>query len=188
MARGSQQATTAATSAQNLSNQFAGNANALYSTLAPELESEAAHPAGFNPAELADMNTAAQQSAGGATAGAVSQGALRAARTGNLGGSDAAIQEAARNGGQTASKAAVGIKNQNAMLKQNQRRAALSGLQGLYGTNAGASIGSLGQVANNVNADTNAENASWNCAKYILDPALNAAGGAAGGYYRGAKP
>lgn len=175
MARGSEQANTAATSAQNLSNQFAGNANALYSTLAPELESEAAHPAGFNPAELADMNTAAQQSAGGATAGAVSQGALRAARTGNLGGSDAAIQEAARNGGQTASKAAVGIKNQNSMLKQSQRRAALSGLQGLYGTQAGGATGALGQVANNVNADTNANNASYNWARFILDPVLGAA-------------
>src|SRR5690348_4147207 len=81
MARGSEQANTAATSAQNASNQFGANANALYSTLAPELMSEAAHPSGFGPQELARMNTAAQQSAGGANAGAVGQGALLAQRT-----------------------------------------------------------------------------------------------------------
>ena len=35
----------------------------------------------------------------------------------------------------------------------------------MYGTNMGASVNALGQVASNVNADTNAENASWDWTK-----------------------
>lgn len=181
MARGSEQANTAATSAQTASNQFGGNANALYSTLAPELTAESAHPAGFGPAELAKMNTAAQQTAGGANAGAVGQGALLASRTRNAGTADAAVQKSARDASGNLSKATLGVQNQDAMLKQSQRRAAMGGLQGLYGTEAGSSLGALGIVPQAVNANTNAENASWNWAKFLLDPAMAAAGGAASG-------
>lgn len=176
MARGSQQASTAATSAQNLSTQQNNNANALYGVLAPELLSESAHPSGFSPADLADMNTAAQQSAGGSMAGAVGQGSLLASRTRNAGTADAAIGQSARNASQAASTAALKPKLANAALKQQNRQAGMNGLQGLYGTNVGSSIGALGEVAPNVNANTNAENASWNWAKYLLDPTLEAAG------------
>jgi hypothetical protein len=175
MARGSDQATTAGTSAQNMSNQFGANAGSLYSSLAPELESEAAHPAGFGPSEMAHMDTAAQQSAGGSNAGAVGQGALLASRTRNAGTADAAVQQSARDSGKTLSKATLGVQNQDAMLKQSQRRAALGGLQGLYGTEAGSSLGALGIVPQAVNANTNASNASWNWAKYLLDPAMGGA-------------
>lgn len=179
MARGSTQAVGAATSAQNLSNQQNNNSNALYGQLAPELEAESAHPSGFSPMELSDMNTAAQQSAGGSTAGAVGQGSLLASRTRNAGTADAAIAQAARNGSQAASSAALKPQLANASLKQSNRQAGMSGLQNLYNTNVGSSIGALGQVAPNVNADTQAKNASYNWAKYILDPAMEAAGNAA---------
>lgn len=181
MARGSEQANTAASSAQTASNQFGANASGLYGTLAPELEAESAHPAGFGPAETAKMTTAAEQTAGGANAGAVGQGALLASRTRNAGTADAAVQKSARDASSNLSKATLGVQNQDAMLQQSQRRAALGGLQGLYGTEAGSSLGALGIVPQAVNANTNAENASWNWAKYILDPAMQAAGGAASG-------
>lgn len=175
MARNSPTADTAATSAQNLSNQYAGNASNLYSTLTPQLEAEAAAPAGYNPADLADMNTAAQQSAGGSAAGAVGQGGLLAARTRNAGAPGAAIAESARDAGQQLSKNALGIRTANAQLKERQRQSGLGGLESLESGQAGAGIGALGQVAPNVNASTNAENASWDWAKDILDPALEAA-------------
>lgn len=161
MGRGSDVAQGAATDARGISGTAATNAGELYSTLAPGLMSEAAHPAGFAPTDLAAMNTDVQQSAGGTQAAAVGQGALQTARTRNAGGTDAAIGVASRGAGETASKGALATQMANAKLKESQHRAAVSGLEGLYGTNMGTSVGGLNAVAGNVNADTNAENASW---------------------------
>ena len=165
MARGSDRADNAATSAQGISNTSAGNAQGLYSTLAPELQSTATAPQGFNPNDFAAMNTSAQQSAGGSAAGAVGQGGLLAARTRNAGGADAAIADSVRSSGRQLSQGVLGTQIANAKLKEQQREGALSGLQGLYGTNTGASVNALGQVAGNVNASTGAENASWDWTK-----------------------
>jgi len=175
MARGSSQASGAATSAQDISNTAASNAAGLYGTLAPELQAEAAHPAGFDPTTLARMDTEAEQSAGGSQAGAVGQGALQTARTRNAGGADAAIAKSARSASEALSKGVLSTQIKNAQMKESQRRSALGGLEGLYGTNFGGSVNALGEVAQNVNANTNAENASWDWAKFILDPAMQAA-------------
>ncbi len=185
MARGSTQATTAGTSAQNLSNGLETNSNSLYGALAPELQTEAAHPAGYSPTDLAEMNTAAQQSAGGSQAGAVGEGSLLSSRTKNAGTADAAIADSARSSGEALSKDALDTQLHNADLKQHQQQAGLSGLEGLYGTDLGGSVSSLGQVAGDVNANTNAASQSWDWAKYLLDPAMQAAGSAAGGYLEG---
>lgn len=176
MARGSNQATTAASSAQNLSNGLASNADALYGTLAPELEAEAAHPSGFSPSDLAAMRTGAMQSAGGSMAGAVGRGALLGARTRNAGAPGAAIGEAAREAGETLSNAAAGIAGKNAELKARQEQAGLSGLEGLNADELGEGVRSLGIVPQAVNANTNAQDASYDWAKYLLDPAMQAAG------------
>lgn len=181
MARGSTQATTAATSAQNMSNGLSGNASALYGTLAPQLTSEALNPQGLTPTEKAQMNTAGQQSAGGSMAGAVGQGGLQAARTRNAGGADAALQESARNAGQQASTAALKTEMADTNLKEKERQSGLSGLEGLTGLETNSGISSLGQVAPNVNANTQAQNASYDWATDIMNPLLNAAGGAYAG-------
>jgi hypothetical protein len=178
MARGSASANTAATSAQNISNTAAGNASSLFGTLAPELMSEAANPSGFDPATMAKMDTEALQSAGGANAGAAGQAGLRAARTRNIGGGDAAIAASGRNASEIASRGVLGNQIKNAELKESQRRAATSGLEGLFNNQSGTSVNALGQVAGNVNANTNAENASWDWMRYGLDPFIQAAGGA----------
>ena len=179
MARGSPQATGAATSAQNLSNSLQGNAASLYSSVAPELQSEAAAPSGYDSADLAKMNTSAQQSAGGSQAGAVGQGALLAARTRNAGAPAAAIDSASRGAGQRLSEAALGTDMANAKLKQSQRQSGLTGLENLYGRTLGGGVQALGEVAPAVNADVNAQNASWDWSKFILDPLLQSAGSAA---------
>jgi hypothetical protein len=182
MARGSDQAKTGADTANSFAKSSINNSNALYSSLAPQLQSAAAHPAGYDAQDLASMETGAQQSAGGAEAAAVGQGALLGARTRNKGAAAAAIPEASRAAGQQLSQNTLGIRAANAGLKESQKQHALSGLESLTGIESGASNGALGNVAGNVNADVNAQNASWNWAKYILDPAMQAAGQAAGGY------
>lgn len=167
MGRGSDVAQGAATDARGISGTAATNAGELYSTLAPGLMSEAAHPAGFAPTDLASMNTDVQQSAGGTQAAAVGQGALQTARTRNAGGTDAAIGVASRGAGETASRGALATQMANAKLKESQHRAAVSGLEGLYGTNMGTSVGALGQVASNVHADNEAEQGSWDWTKGV---------------------
>lgn len=185
MARGSNQATGAATQAQNNSNQLFESGSSIGNFLAPELESQAANPQGFSPTDMAAMDTAGLQSAGGSQAAAVGAGALRDARTRNAGGSDATAAQSGRDASATAARTALGSRVANAEAKQGQRAQALGGLGNLYGTNVTGSNQALGIVPSAVNANTNAQNASWDWANYLLDPLIAngkaAAGAAAGG-------
>lgn len=156
-----------------------GNANGIFSDVAPTLESQLANPQGFSPADEASMETGAQQSAGGSQASAVGQGGLLAARTRNAGAGAKAISDASRGAGEQLSQNLLGIRGANAKLKSHQQDVATSGLEGLYSTGVSGGNAALGEVAPLVNADVNQQNASWNWAKNILDP-LIAAGGAAG--------
>jgi hypothetical protein len=176
VARGSSQATGAATSAQNLSNTLGGNASALYSTLTPQLIGESVNPPGMNPADLAEANTSAQQSAGGSEAAAVGEGALRDARLRNRGGSAAAVSDASRGAGEQLSKNALGIRMANTALKEKQRQAGLGGLENLQESQMGGGIRALGEVAPAVDANTKAASQSWDWARTLLDPALEAGG------------
>jgi len=167
MGGGSNAANTAANNANAISTNSTTNAGSLYSTLTPQLESEAAAPSGFAPADLAAMDTAAEDSAGGTEAATVGQGGLLGARTRNSGAPGAAIAKGARTAGEIASKGALGTQLQNAQLKQDQHQAGLSGEENLLAGQMGESTGALGDVASNVNANTNAENASWDWTKLI---------------------
>jgi hypothetical protein len=180
MARGSNQAQTAANTANGLAGTLSSTVAPLYGQLQPELSTEAAAPAGINPSDMAKMNTSAKQAAGGSTAGAVGRGALLASRTRNAGAGAAAIADAARSGGQQESQEDLGIQLANQKLKQSQQQSGLNGLENLYGIGINGTNSALGQTAANVNANTGAANESWNWARYILDPAIqNASSGAA---------
>lgn len=180
MARGDSTASTAESTSAANSGKFTGNANSLYGDLAPTLESEVAHPAGYAPSDLSAMETGAQQSAGGSQAGAVGQGGLFAARTGNKGGAAAAIADASRGAGQQLSKNLLGIRSANANLKNEQQQAGISGLTNLTGLETGASNNALSNISGLSQANTAAENASWDWSKDLLAPILQAAGQGAG--------
>lgn len=186
MARGSAAASNAADTAARTSAGLSGNASALYGTVAPALTRDVVNPTGFSPADLAAMDTAAQQSTGGSEAAATGQGALLGARTRNAGAPMAAIAESTRTAGENLSRGALGTRIQNAMLKNTNRRAALGGLESLYGTNVSGANAASGQIAGDVNADTNARNASWDWASHILQPVLSAAGNSK--YLTGGSP
>jgi hypothetical protein len=182
MARGSAQATTAANTAQKQAGTDYGNANALFGPLSAELQTQAIHPSGINPTDLARSDTAALETGGGSTAAAVGQGALRAARTRNSGGSDAATGSSVRSGGETASRGILANRMKNAEVKAGQQEHAESGLNSLFAENLSGGNQALGIVPNAVNADVQAKNASWNWAKDLFGPLMGAAGSAAGGY------
>jgi hypothetical protein len=182
MARGSKAAQAGADFGVGNAKTLGGNAQGLYSTLAPSLTSEALAPPGMSEKDLAAINTAGQQSEGGSMAGAVGQGGLLAARTRNAGGADAAIADAARGGGERTSEGALKTQIMNAQLKQQQRRAALGQMGDLYGTGVSGTSANLGATASNVNADAAAKEASWGWTK-----GLSAIAGAASPFLPGKR-
>jgi hypothetical protein len=125
------------------------NASNIYGGLEPTLQAEAAHPSGYTPTQKAQMNTAAQQSSGGSTAGAVGQGGLYAARTGNAGAAQNAIGSASRGAGENLSKAAVGTELNSTNAANQKQQQGIAGLGGLYSSN-------LNAAASNLNASNNA--------------------------------
>lgn len=127
-----------------MSSMLNGQAGNLYGSLAPTLAAEASHPAGYTQPQQAAMNTASQQSAGGANAGAVGQGALLAARTKNAGTADAAIAQSGRQASQTLGDSALKTSMANANLQNQQQQEGIRGEQSLYNTDLGASQNALG--------------------------------------------
>src|SRR5271170_5236977 len=132
------------TTANNLQNQYSANGANIYGGLEPQLAAEAAHPSGLTPMQKASQNTAAQQSAGGGTAGAIGAGRLYAARTRNAGGAKAAIGQATQGAGKNLSTAALGTEQQDAALQQKNRQAGITGLEGLNAQQTSAGEGALG--------------------------------------------
>lgn len=147
-------------SAQGLSKSYASQANNNSSILTPTLNRMATNPQGFNPQTMANMNTAAMQSIGGAAAGTVGQGNLQAARTNNAGAFQPAAAQAAHDATAQLSDAALGVQNRNAMLQEQQRSQGVQGLENMYGTNTNAAENSLGlsnsalQTKNQADANT----------------------------------
>lgn len=134
--------------AQGMSGTYASRANGNYNVLTPTLNRMATNPQGFSPQTMANMTTAAMQTAGGGN-GATVGGALQAAaRTNNAGAFDPAIAQAGHDASTELSDAALGIQNRNAMLQEQQRQEGLNGLQSLYGENTGAAQNALG-ISNN---------------------------------------
>jgi len=153
-----------------------GEGQGIFNTIAPQLTQQAAQ--GFDPATLAALNTASQQSLGGANAAAQGQGALTEARTRNAGASNAMQEESARNAMRQGSQNAMNIQGQN----WNAKQAALQALQGLYGTTTGAANQALG-LSNQAIGDWNQASAATNAGWQGLLGAVGQLGGAAIGKY-----
>jgi hypothetical protein len=165
--------------ANSLSASSNNNANALYGTLAPELQNEMINPQGFSPTEKAAMNTSSQQSVGGSMAGALGQGALEGARTGNQGASTVALDDAARGGQQALSSDALKTEMSDANLKAKQQQEGAQGLGDLYDTNAHDTLGALGLSNQALGVANNAKPTFWqNFAGQATGDALGAITGA----------
>lgn len=135
---------TNSSTANGLESLYGSNAAQLNSTLAPALTAEATNPSGYTPTQIGAMTTGAEQTAGGANAGATGGALLRAARTRNVGAAPASIAQTNRQGGQELSQINSGIQTSNANLQQKQRQEGISGLEGLYGENVNAGNEALG--------------------------------------------
>lgn len=122
------------------------------------LTAEAVSPSGYTPSQMGAQTTAAEQTAGGANAGATG-GALRnAVRTRNVGAVPAAIADSNRGASENLSQTNAGIQTRNADLMQRQHQAGISGLEDLYKTNVGAGENALGLSNSSLNDAGNLKN------------------------------
>lgn len=174
-------ARTAATGAMSTAGGYGSEASDVGATLVPELTREATHAQGFSPA---DLNAMFLSSAGAAEGGrgTVSGEATRmAARTHNTGALSGVLDEAARGAGRTTATAGLNTQIQNAMLKERQRQAGLSGLAGVRGGDIRAQLEAEGLVPQDINAWSNAGKTGWlQNTLGVIDTLSGAAGGAAG--------
>jgi hypothetical protein len=126
----------------------ASTASGAVGTLNPIYSSMATNPEGLTPIQKANALTASSESAGGGVASAVGQGGLMAARTGNVGGATAALDDASRMADVTNSKNALDVQNQSDQLATQNKRVGLAGLNGIYDESNGQANASL-NTANN---------------------------------------
>lgn len=166
--------------ANNLSTTYGNRATQNSSILTPTLNTMATNPMGFGAQTVANMNTAAGQSIGGAAGGTVGQGNLQAARTNNAGGFAPVATQAAHDATSQLSNAALGVQNQNAMLKQQQQQEGLQGLEGMYNTNTGADENGL-QLSNQaLNTANTANDSAFKRNMALWQSGANVLGTAAG--------
>ncbi len=118
--------------ALNASANAGSQAQQSYNQINPIYAQMAEGGYGFTPQQKSNMLTASGQSLGGAVSGAVGQGGLVAARTGNAGGTDAAIDDATRNAQVQGSENALGVENADASLAHQNQITGLNGLNSIY--------------------------------------------------------
>ena len=135
--------------------------NQLYGQLTPFYTGEMTNPTGLGEESKANMNTAAQEAAGGAVSGAVGAGNLTAARDRNSGGFAPALDESVRNAMKSNSDAALGVQNEDALLKEQQKQEGAAGLHNLYGTENNDILSSLGLQNQSTNTQIEAGKSGW---------------------------
>lgn len=134
--------------AQDVAGGLRKRGNEDYATLDPTLIHDVNHAEGYTPEQMAYMNTASQQSLGGATSAVTGQANLEAARTRNAGGFQGAIESGSRDAMKQNSQNAVQIQADQAKLQQQQRQQALQQLQSLYNTNQGTAVDYMNSSTN----------------------------------------
>lgn len=150
------------TTAQGMSGTYANRATGNSNVLTPTLNQMATNPQGFSPQTMANMKTAAMQTAGGGNAATVGGAMQQAARTNNAGAYDPTIAQAGHDASTQLSDAALGIQNKNAMLQQQQQSEGLSGLEGMYGENTGAAQNALGLSNQSLQAANMGDESTFN--------------------------
>lgn len=175
------QAGKAATTATDTGTQLGSEAQGIGSTITPFLTSELEHPQGFSQGDISAQTAAAMGGAGGANAGIVGQANQEAATSRNAGGFQAALDDAARQRSKAAAGASEGIAANNAQLKQTQQQDAASGLQKMYGTDTSGMLDAMGQVPQDINAQTNAGSQGWLQNTLGIMNAISGAGKSAAG-------
>jgi hypothetical protein len=129
---------------------MSGRATAVSNGMMPGLLSDAAGKGGLTPGQMAQANTASQQSVGGSNAGIAGQAQAMAGRTGNPGSMVGAIGDASRGNAKNLSNDALKTQEYSTNMAQQKQQAAMGELGKLYGTN----VSGLGDMLKNANQAT----------------------------------
>lgn len=148
-------------SATGTASGYGSTAGGIGATLVPGMTQQYTNPQGLGQVGLNAELGAAEQAGGGATGAVQGEAGLNAMRTRNTGALSSVLDQAARRGGQNLSQSALGIQAQNEQLKQKQREEAAQGLQGLYGTDVGAQLKSMGIADEDLNTALAAGRQGW---------------------------
>lgn len=155
------QAGQATNQAFSTAGKYGANAGQIGGTVVPTLERDLTNAPGMNPTDINAMLVAGEQGAGGAASGVTGQAGLEAARTRNSGATSSVLDQAMRRKGQILSQNALDVQGANAKLKQQQRLQALSGLEGMYGTDVGAQLKAMGIIPSDIEANLKAGDSGW---------------------------
>jgi hypothetical protein len=158
---GTNEAKTAVAGANDVAAQFGTKANDVNSMLTPMEEKQATNPQGFAPQDVNNMLVAGEQGAGGANAGITGAAALNSARTRNAGGFANSLDEAARIKGRQLSQNSLGVQNENATVKLQQKAEAQKALQGIYGTDTSAQLEAMGLIPKDIGEQTKSQTVGW---------------------------
>lgn len=153
-----QQANDAAVANQK---RYGEQSDSIYKQMVPMFTQQMTNPTGFNKQDMTNLRTSSEQNTGGSVAGAVEQGNLEAARTGNSGGYATALADAARKGIAQNSQNMLNVENTNVALKDDQRQRAVAGLSNLENERLNAAMGSGSQAIGAVNAQSEASRSGW---------------------------
>lgn len=158
--------------------QYGEQSAGIYNKLVPMYTQRATNPEGFSKGDMSTMRTNTMQNTGGSVAGAVEQGNLQSARTGNSGGYATALADAARKGIATNAEMGLKVDSANAALKQEQANSGIAGLQGLETEKLNAAMGSGTQANNAIGTQIEAGKSGW---LQNLNATITALSGAATG-------
>lgn len=156
-----QNAKDASKTAQQTAGNYQAAGNQIQGDLVPRLEREAVNPTGYGTFGLGDMESAAEQSAAGASGTAQEGMRLRAMRTGNAAGLGSGQAAAAEGAARAGGSALQDILAKNAELKANQASKANSQLGDVLGENIHGNLSAQGLVPEDINAATNASKVGW---------------------------
>ena len=151
----------AATTAANVGGELGQEAQGELSTLSPFYGREMQAKHSLDPSQINELLTAAGAGAGGTTGAIGAQMQRQAAATGNAAGATKSLQELARDRMKANAGTSEGIAGQDIAGAQKLQQEGAAGMSGLYGENLKGQLEAMGQVAPDINAQTNASKTGW---------------------------
>jgi hypothetical protein len=170
---------------RSLAGQAGTEAGQIGASFIPGLERQAQNPTGFTPLEKGRQLTAGAEAIGGVNAGLTGEANLASARTRTAGGFAPALDEAARIKSRQLSTNALGVENQDAILRQKKQQEANQQLGQLYGMDRSNQLRAMGLSDEAINSQVNAGKSGWqqNAMGWInaIKPSGSGGGGGGGG-------
>lgn len=160
--RAAQSASKAAEkTATSVAGQEQGASNQERSALTPFYRSEMNAEHAYSPNQINELLSAAETPLAASAATTAGKAASEAARTRNTAGYSAALDQAARDRNAAMGKVGLDVASQDVTGAQKLRQEGAEGMSSLFGVDTGAMLKAMGQVPEDINAETDAGKVGW---------------------------